>query len=71
MHFDNSIRINPERKIALEVDETTVNFSHKIINFIGGITDDEPASCTREWLVNNKPPLHLGNTECIFWIKRK
>ena len=68
---DMVISIDPDCKLLLYADDSTILFSHKdpdqIANKLGKVLE----SCS-EWLVDNKVSLHLGKTECIlFGSKRK
>ena len=68
---DMVISIDPDCKLLLYADDSTILFSHKdpdqIANKLGKVLE----SCS-EWLVDNKLSLHLGKTECIlFGSKRK
>ena len=65
------ISIDPDCKLLLYADDSTILFSRKdpdqIANKLGKVLE----SCS-EWLVDNKLSLHLGKTECIlFGSKRK
>lgn len=68
---DMVISIDPECKLLLYADDSTILFSHRdpaqIANKLGKVLE----SCS-DWLVDNKLSLHLGKTECIlFGSKRK
>ena len=63
--------IDPDCKLLLYADVSTILFSRsdpdQIANKLGIVLE----SCS-DWLVDNKPSLHLGKTECIlFGPKRK
>ena len=63
---DMAISINPDCKLLLYADDSTILFSHKDPNFISNKLGKELESCS-EWLVDNKLSLHLGKTECILF----
>ena len=63
--------IDPDCKLLLYADESTILFSNKdpdqIANKLGKVLE----SCS-EWLVDNTLSVHRGKTECIlFGSKRK
>ena len=63
--------IDPDCKLLLYADDSTILFSHKdpdqIANKLGKVLE----SCS-EWLVDNTLSVHRGKTECIlFGSKRK
>ena len=63
---DMVISIDPDCKLLLYADDSTILFAHKdpdqIANKLGKVLE----SCS-EWLVDNKLSLHLGKTECILF----
>lgn len=68
---DMVISIDPDCKLLLYADESTIPFFHKDLDLIANKLGKVLESCS-EWLVDNKLSLHLGKTECIlFGSKRK
>ena len=68
---DMVISIDPDCKLLLYADDSSILFSHRnpdqIANKLGKVLE----SCS-DWLVDNKLSLHLSKTECIlFGSKRK
>ena len=65
------ISIDPDCKLLLYADDSTILFSHKDPDQIAHKVGKVLESCS-DWLVDNKLSLHLGKTECIlFGSKRK
>ena len=60
------ISIDPDCKLLLYADDSTIQFSHsdpdQISNKLGKVLE----SCS-DWLVDNKLSLHIGKTECILF----
>ena len=60
------ISIDPDYKLLLYTDDSTILFSHsdsdQIANKLGKVLE----SCI-DWLVDHKLSLHLGKTECILF----
>ena len=68
---DMVISIDPDCKLLLYADDSTILFSHKDPDQIAYKLGKVLESCS-DWLVDNKLSLHLGKTECIlFGSKRK
>ena len=68
---DMIISIDPDCKLMLYADDSTILFSHKDPSVISQKLGQVLESCSN-WLVDNKLSLHLGKTECIiFGSKRK
>ena len=67
---DMAISIDPDCKLLLYADDSTILFSHKdpdqIANKLGRVLE----SCS-EWLVDNKLSLYLGKTECILFGSKR
>ena len=67
---DMEISISSECKLLLYADDSAILYSHKNPEVISRKLSLELESCSK-WLVDNKLSLHLGKTECIFWLKKK
>ena len=68
---DMVISVDPDCKLLLYADDSTILFSHRDPDQIASKLSKVLESCS-EWLVDNKLSLHLGKTECIlFGSKRK
>ena len=68
---DMVVSVDPESKLLLYADDSTILFSHTDPDFISKKLGKVLESCSR-WLVDNKLYLHFGKTECtIFGSKRK
>ena len=68
---DIVISIDPDFKLLLYADDSTILFSHKDPDQIAHKLGKVLESCS-DWLIDNKLSLHLGKTECIlFGSKRK
>lgn len=68
---DMVISIDPDCKLLLYADDSTILFSHKDPDQIADKLGKVLESCS-DWLVDNKLSLHLGKTECmLFGSKRK
>ena len=63
---DMAISIDPDCKLLLYADDSTILFSHKDLDQIANKLGRVLESCS-EWLVDNKLSLHLGKTECILF----
>ena len=63
---DMVISIDPDCKLLLYANDSTILYSHsdpdQIANNLGKVLE----SCS-DWLVDNKLSLHLGKTECILF----
>ena len=65
------ISIDPDCKLLLYADDSTILFSHKDAAVISRKLGKVLESCSA-WLVDNKLSSHLGKTESIlFGSKRK
>ena len=61
---DMVISVDPDCKLLLYADDSTILFSHRDPDQIASKLSKVLKSCS-EWLVDNKLSLHLGKTECI------
>ena len=60
------ISIDPDCKLLLYADDSTIMFSHKDPDQRAHKLGKVLESCS-DWLVDNKLSLHLGKTECILF----
>ena len=58
------INIDPDCKLLLYADDSTILFSHSDPDQIANKLRKVLESCS-DWLVDNKLSLRLGKTECI------
>ena len=64
------ISIDPDCKLLLYADDSTIMFSHKDPDQIAHKLGKVLESCS-DWLVDNKLFLHLGKMECILFGSKR